>query len=165
MCNIDSRKLILRSMREDDVERAVAIAAVSLPQDKLNEQEFWIHLTLPNHFALVAELDSEVVGFMLYEKIKGELYLAYIAVDSTYRGLGAGRTMIVWLQKELSALSRTIIALHVSALNQPALHLYESLGFKRVGSVPGHCPDGTDAIEMVFSQKSNYVRPASLHVG
>ncbi|RZJ35448.1 MAG: GNAT family N-acetyltransferase [Flavobacterium sp.] len=53
-----------------------------------------------------------------------ENILVYIAVDSSQRGKGYGKTM---MNKALS-LTEGSIALHVEPDN-PALHLYEKLGF------------------------------------
>ncbi len=54
-----------------------------------------------------------------------ETILVYIAVDNTMRGKGIGKM----LMKEVIEITKGSIKLHVEK-NNPAIHLYEKVGFK-----------------------------------
>lgn len=80
------------------------------------------------------------------EPISGSgLYLSRIAVSESARGLGIGR---LGVQQVIEAADGDAVSLHVSADNQSAIGLYQSLGFE-------FAPDGGDFESRVM------VRPAS----
>ncbi len=73
--------------------------------------------------------DAKIVGVVVLNNTGMKDYipeniLVYIAVDSSQRGKGYGKEL---MQKAIS-ISEGNIALHVEP-NNPALHLYEKLGF------------------------------------
>lgn len=80
-------------------------------------------------FVVVGRLENKIVGAVIVNNtgMKGfipENILVYIAVDSTQRGLGIGKSLMkAALQKAEGA-----VALHVEPDN-PARKLYEKLGF------------------------------------
>ncbi len=63
--------------------------------------------------------------------------LGRIWVDPEYQSLGVGRTAIEWLHSRLPALTWTLETPAWAVRNH---HLYESLGYRKVGARP--CPDG-----------------------
>ncbi|MCO6148792.1 GNAT family N-acetyltransferase [Flavobacterium sp. NRK1] len=79
---------------------------------------------------LLAILDNKIVGAVILNNTGMSGYipeniLVYIAVDNSYRGKGIGKKLM-----ELAIqTSEGNIALHCEPDN-PALHLYEKLGFK-----------------------------------
>nr|WP_319521079.1 GNAT family N-acetyltransferase [uncultured Sphaerochaeta sp.] len=85
----------------------------------------------------------------------GHIANASYAVDSRFQGQGVGRSLV---QDSLSRLPRfgfQIMQFNaVVATNQNALHLYESLGFQRLGIIHGGflMPDGSyeDIVPMVY---------------
>lgn len=82
-----------------------------------------------NGFVVVGEEQGEIVGAVVINETGMEGYipeniLVYIAVHHKMRGKGAGKS----LMKATINRARGGIALHVEP-NNPALHLYEKLGF------------------------------------
>lgn len=81
-------------------------------------------------FVLLAREAGSIVGAVIVNQTGMEGYipeniLVYIAVDSSQRGKGIGKTI---MEKAIN-LAKGDIALHVEPDN-PAKHLYEKLGFK-----------------------------------
>lgn len=59
-----------------------------------------------------------------------------IAISKDYRDRGIGREMVKTLVEESRTAGLKTLELEVFANNPKALHLYESLGFKQVGTIP-----------------------------
>jgi len=95
-------------------------------------------------FVATAE-DGEVVGFALCKNLEKEesefvfpeatktIQLLYLAVDEAFRGQGIASALIHACEELAKKLGRTGILLDVSDDN-PALCLYERLGFERLGA-------------------------------
>jgi ribosomal-protein-alanine N-acetyltransferase len=164
MHNEHAQRVHLRPLTEGDIQPALAIAEFSFPDAQFDEEEFEQTLWVANQFALVAVDDNQVVGFMLYSKDKRGVYLSDVAVAPDRRGEGIGSRMIIWLQDNLSDLSKTTIALDVREDNLGARRLYEELGFEVVDVVTDGYDEGVTALEMVYSENGKNTRPVSLHV-
>ena len=81
---------------------------------------------------------GQVVGFVLVRTVMDESEILTIAVDPDSRKTGAGRML---MEEVLRRLYRDRIAklfLEVDASNKPALSLYQSLGFRKVGERKGY---------------------------
>ena len=79
---------------------------------------------------LLAVDDDRIIGAVVLNKTGMSGYipeniLVYIAVDNQYRGAGIGKKL---MQQAIASVEGNI-ALHCEPDN-PALHLYEKLGFK-----------------------------------
>lgn len=64
----------------------------------------------------------------------GEYYLDSIGVLPEYRGLGIGRKLLLALKKEVARRKHPCIGLLVDPDNGVAERLYESVGFRRIGT-------------------------------
>ena len=107
----------------------------------------WVkeHLALPGWGGFVAEAEGEVVGFAIckdmekekrgfvFPQAKETVYLLYLAVDEAFRGQGIASALINACEGLAREWGRTGILLDVSDEN-PALKLYNRLGFKRLGA-------------------------------
>lgn len=60
-----------------------------------------------------------------------------IAILEGYRNYGLGGTLIGTALKEAAAIGVDLVELEVFAINSRAIHLYESFGFMKAGSIPG----------------------------
>ena len=72
-----------------------------------------------------------------------------IAVSQSHQGRGLGRALLVDLMDEAQRRGVRELFLEVRADNEPAIALYQSLGFREIDRRAGYYqPDGVDAIVM-----------------
>jgi len=110
-------------------------------------------------FCGVAEEDGSIYGLYILhpnnEGRVGHIANASYAVSKKSRGKGVGRKLVQDSLVKLPEFSFKIMQFNaVVATNTRALHLYEQLGFKRLGTIKGgfKMPDGTyeDIVPMVY---------------
>ena len=83
----------------------------------------------------VAVEDDVIVGFLAFEQIADEGSIVEVAVHPDHRRKGIARALI---ESALSDDSLKEIFLEVRESNMPAIRLYESLGFERIGIRKGY---------------------------
>ncbi len=94
------------------------------------------------NFSAVAEEDGEIFGLYILhpnnEGRCGHIANASYAVDRASRGRGAGKALVQHCLKTAAALGFLLMQFNaVVKSNLGAIHLYEKLGFVRVGEIPG----------------------------
>ena len=89
-------------------------------------------------------------GFIVYRIAVDEAEIITIGVNPEMRRNGIASAMIGIIEKNLKNQGVKKIFLEVALNNEPAKKLYESMGFKVVGSRPKYY-DGVDAILMAKS--------------
>ena len=98
---------------------------------------------------IVATVEGEVVGFMVYWVVVNELHLLNLAVDPTWRRRGIGRAMVRYLVELAEDNYLSSLFLEVRVSNKPAQKLYREFGFKPVAIRQNYySDDGEDAIVM-----------------
>ncbi len=109
-------------------------------------------ITSPRHVALVAEIGGVVIGMAVGElerkehKLVGHVWT--IEVLPPYRNRGIGRRLLEALESELKARGAVECYLEVRTDNKPALHLYEKLGYERLGVLRDYYGRGRDGYFM-----------------
>lgn len=93
-------------------------------------------------FSAVAEEDGEILGLYILhpnnEGRCGHIANASYAVDRAARGKGAGKALVSHCLETAAALGFRLMQFNaVVKSNLGAIHLYEKLGFVRIGEVPG----------------------------
>ena len=93
-------------------------------------------------FSAVAEEDGEILGLYILhpnnEGRCGHIDNASYAVDRAARGKGAGKALVSHCLETAAALGFRLMQFNaVVKSNLGAIHLYEKLGFMRIGEVPG----------------------------
>ena len=93
-------------------------------------------------FSAVAEEDGRILGLYILhpnnEGRCGHIANASYAVDRSARGKGAGRALVSHCLETAAALGFRLMQFNaVVKSNLGAIHLYEKLGFVRIGEVPG----------------------------
>ena len=102
-------------------------------------------LTLPNIMRLKAVCDERMVGFIGADikRVEDAVWIATIGVLPEYRRRGIGAALL----REVEACANLPrIKLNVRASNQPAIHLYEQLGYRRKSTWTRYYQDGEDAL-------------------
>lgn len=115
----------------------------------------------PGGEVLVAELDGRVVGCVALRPAADGVYeLSKMAVDPALRGRGVGRRVITAAVERARELGATSLFLGSSTRLAPAVHLYESVGFRHVPREEIDMPYERADVFMVLP-----LAPASAQVG
>jgi ribosomal-protein-alanine N-acetyltransferase len=117
------------------------------------EQGYQTELERPSSIVLGAFLKEELslnssgqhlVGFGILWRIEDEAHIISLAVHPAHQRRGLGRTLLVELLNQARDWGCAWATLEVKASNQAALHLYESVGFQKLGERKGYY-NGEDA--------------------
>ena len=133
----------VRPMREEDLDEVVLVAA-SLRQAPIWTREAYKAALDPNatprRIALVTDggQAGKVVGLAVASLMPPQAELETIAVDTHYQRCGLARELLAELAGRLRLAGVTEVILEVRASNQPALGLYQRLGFVQTGRRPGY---------------------------
>jgi ribosomal protein S18 acetylase RimI-like enzyme len=102
-------------------------------------------LTFPNVVRLKAVVGGEMVGFVAADvkRLQGLAWIATIGVLPEYRRRGIGNELLIAVEG-LVDVPRIRLSVRVS--NEPAIRLYEQLGYVRYDTWPAYYQDGEAAI-------------------
>jgi ribosomal-protein-alanine N-acetyltransferase len=90
-----------------------------------------------SHFYIL-HLGEEIVGYGGFWLILDEAHVTKVTVAEAHRGQGYGRRLMEYLLERSAWLGGASIRLEVREQNEPALQLYTSVGFQRVGLRKGY---------------------------
>ena len=138
----------VRSMRQDDLSRLVAIwneivgDGVAFPQEDALTLESGKSFFESQSYVGVGELQGKVVGLYVLHPNNvgrcGHLCNTSCAVTSTARGRGVGEALVNDSLKKGKALGFRILQFNaVVESNESARRLYHKLGFIQLGVIPG----------------------------
>ena len=119
----------IRWLIRNDAPEVLGIERACFGDDAWSEEDFLCCLRQRNCIGMVAELDHEVVGFMIYELHKARLRVLNFAVDLKLRRQGVGSQMVQRLVDKLSQRRRKEIVLEVRESNLDAQLFFQSCGF------------------------------------
>jgi len=143
------KELILRPFTPQDSAAAAAVwnqvveDGVAFPQTELLTETAACQFFSEQSFTCVACLPGgAVVGLYILHPNNigrcGHICNASYAVDRSCRGMGIGEKLVRHCMEKGRALGFRILQFNaVVATNSTALHLYEKLGFTRLGTIPG----------------------------
>lgn len=103
----------------------------------------------------VARLESELCGFLVLRRrgLADSPYIKSIAVIEKHRSSGIGRRLIGFAENLYRSEARSIF-MCVSSFNARARGLYESLGYRAVGELPGYIAAGHSEVLLEKRLKS-----------
>ena len=78
--------------------------------------------------------DGRVVGYIIYWQIRDEVQINNVAVHPDFRGKGIAEAAMRLVLKEVRDNGAAFVTLEVRVSNAGAIHLYEKLGFKVLGT-------------------------------
>jgi len=161
--------LEIRMFRREDLDRVIEINATCLPENY--SPLFYIDLynRFPQTF-LVAVVDGVIQGYVMcriernMSKIKRLSFtrlchVVSIAVMEAYRKRGIATVLMHQAMKnsvEYNGATECFLEVRVS--NEPAINLYDKLGFKQVRRIFGYYMNGEDAFEMARSLDEDYLK-------
>ncbi len=153
---------VIRRARREDLPAVIVINRVALPEN-YPEWFFQDHLERWGDAFYVAEAGGKVVGYVMSRveygaslfdarRLVRKGHIVSIAVLPGYRRRGIGTAL---MKAALRALRERYgceeVYLEVRVSNEPAIRLYEKLGFRKVRVIPMYYMDGEDAYVMALS--------------
>ena len=90
---------------------------------------------------LVAMDGNVVAGYIGSQSVMGEADMMNVAVRPDHRRQGIAKMLVEGLVQELIKREVYSLTLEVRASNDPAIRLYEQLGFRQVGRRPNYYRD------------------------
>lgn len=153
---LSSQSFTVRVFNTKDLERVMHINAKCLPENYSSYFYRDLYTKYPETF-LVAEMDDQIQGYIMCRiergwSKKGKLsaarlcHIVSIAVMENYRLRGIGKELIVQAMvrgRRLYDCNEGYLEVRVS--NEPAIGLYDKLGFSKVKRNYGYYLDGEDA--------------------
>ena len=108
---------------------------------------FVLELSKPSGICLAAEVENELVGYLVCSRYDTVWHVMNVAVDPDRRRRGIASALIAALIERVGA--DADLTLEVRRSNAGALALYERFGFKSAGVRPRYYADnGEDAVIM-----------------
>ena len=101
--------------------------------------DFWSFSTLKEELAnenssyIIGKINNEIIGFAGLKIIFDQADIMNIVIKKTYRNQGIGTLLLENLILLAKDLNISTLFLEVNEQNKPAIHLYEKLGFKKLG--------------------------------
>lgn len=102
-----------------------------------------------SHFYVV-QLNDEIVGYGGFWLVLDEAHVTKVTVAEAHRGRGFGRRLMEYLLERSTWYGAASIRLEVREQNDPAIQLYASLGFKRIGLRPGYYAKTNETAVVMF---------------
>jgi ribosomal-protein-alanine N-acetyltransferase len=130
------------------VQQVHELEVTLFPDDAWSVEQFWQELAQPTRRYLVAKDATGIVGYAGAFVMPPDADIQTVAVRADQQGRGVARALLDELLAGAEREGVTHTLLEVRADNEPALALYERLGFARISTRPRYYPDGTDAIVM-----------------
>ena len=106
--------------------------------DPWSESSVASELSNPLSAWLVAMDGDVLAGYVGSQSVMGESDMMNIAVDERYRRQGIAQALVEALVAQLKEKGNHSLTLEVRISNQPAIALYEKLGFAQIGKRPNY---------------------------
>lgn len=146
----------IRPFRPEDLEEVERINRVFLPENYPSYFFIENYRRFPNSFLVAEDGEGKVVGYVMcrvesyflrdYTILLG--HVLSIAVSRRHRRRGIGRALMEGAESGLKEYGADAVYLEVRVSNEPAIKLYETLGYKKRGIIPSYYADGEDAYLM-----------------
>ncbi len=124
----DGGVLEVRDMLPEDTTWVARLEEQTFSQP-WSEHAYRQELCLPDRLFVVAYLDEEPAGYCGIIALAGEGDITNVAVAADFRRRGVGRAMLQTALKWGEQMDLQEFTLEVRCSNQPAILMYESLGF------------------------------------
>lgn len=141
-----------RQMVPEDAD-AVAVVEEKCFATPWSRESFWRDASSSDAYYLLA-IDEElnrVVGYVGCWILAYEGSITNVAIDPEYRRQGIGRKMLLKLIEIVKEKGVTALTLEVRVSNEPAIKLYEGLGFSSVGQRPKYYTNPVEAAEIMWN--------------
>jgi ribosomal-protein-alanine N-acetyltransferase len=127
-----------------------------------SERSFRNELTHAHGVFLTAIGDGNVVGYGGFWMVVDEAHITTVAVAKEFQRKGIGRKMMIELLTRAKAQGMACSTLEVRAGNEPAIKLYENLGYVTAARRKSYYPDNKeDALVMWLHSLTDWEPPRS----
>ena len=144
----EEQMMEIRSYQQDDIAEMVGIwnevvrDGIAFPQEEELDLKSGGAFFASQTYCGVAEEDGRVIGLYILHPNNvgrcGHIANASYAVKTGLRGLGIGEALVRDCMRQGAGRGFRVLQFNaVVADNAPAVHLYEKLGFHRLGRIPG----------------------------
>ena len=145
----------VREMTAEDIEDAALLEKTNLGKEAWTQKQLIDALTRDDTIYLVAVKADRIVGLCGVQNISGEGEVTNVSVARDCRGEGIGYKMVKQLLERGVGIGIKDYTLEVRAANEPAIHLYERLGFKSEGVRPGFYDEPKDDAVIYWKRSQN----------
>lgn len=128
--------LLFRMLTKEDAAEVAALEKECF-SEPWSEQAFCDTVDNPDAFFLTVWQEGQLAGYCGVFRAWTDGDICNVAVEPAKRKQGIGRRMLTLLMKQGERMGITDYTLEVRAGNEPAIRLYEALGFKGEGIRPG----------------------------
>ena len=142
------KKVVIRPIVATDLDAIVAVEQKCYPQP-WSRPQFQQELENPVATILVAEVAGDVVGYICYWLIVGEMQVLNIATAPSVQRNGIAAKLLDCAFNSYSTGALSAVWLEVRAGNHGAIALYKRYGFVFAGTRKNYYRDGEDALLMV----------------
>jgi [ribosomal protein S18]-alanine N-acetyltransferase len=155
MENFEKENLIaphLRKVTEDDIQKLLelekSVSGNKIYSPMLEEDEWKEELKTNSVFLI--ENNNQVVGNISYEKKDDDhIYISGLVVDPRFQGQGIAKKALQQILEEFKDVKRVDLVTHPE---NPALRLYESLGFVVESRNENYYGDGEPRLTLVLKK-------------
>ncbi|MEK7286905.1 MAG: ribosomal protein S18-alanine N-acetyltransferase [Nitrospirota bacterium] len=126
-------EILFEKMEAIDLEEVITIEQASFSSPWTKEMFYSEFFDNPLSFSYVARSDDQVIGYLFFWEVVGELHLMNIAVAGLYRRKGIAQRLIEKMIEIGRGRAISKIFLEVRAANVQALSLYQKLHFYQIG--------------------------------
>ncbi|MBQ9279300.1 MAG: GNAT family N-acetyltransferase [Lachnospiraceae bacterium] len=138
----------IREFKKEDISRMIYIwnevveEGIAFPQEDLLDEQSGLEFFAGQSFTGVAVEDEEIVGLYILHPNNvgrcGHICNASYAVNSSCRGKHIGEALVKDCLMKAKEIGFRVLQFNaVVESNVHARHLYERLGFKQLGTIPG----------------------------
>jgi ribosomal-protein-alanine N-acetyltransferase len=129
----------LRPVRSSDLAALAGIHAACFPDEAWDSGALATVLAMAGTAGQVAGSDAAgICGFLITQCLGEDAEILTLGVAPAHRRQGIARVLLVDFFARARAVGATRVVLEVAADNPPALALYQSLGFARLGTRPNY---------------------------
>ena len=140
--------MTIRSASLSDLSAIQAVEDDNFTAEDFGLSKSSLRYHLKKNRIYVAEVDGQIVGYILWLERKNYFRLYSLAILKSFQSQGFGKALLDYSMK---ILNNNNLSLEVKSTNQKAIALYEKMGFKKVKTLPSYYPNGVDGVLMLFS--------------
>ncbi|MFH2111481.1 MAG: GNAT family N-acetyltransferase [Candidatus Bathyarchaeota archaeon] len=166
----DGREVILRTPKWDDLDDMLDFinslveeeVMITVNQKQTRESEIdWLARKLTNLekdkiINVVAEVEGRMVGSCEVEPRPGRFShvgILGISVKQGYREVGIGQELMKEVERQAAQMGLESIILEVFDTNDRAVHVYQKMGYTRIGAIPDGIKYKGEYVDSVYMVK------------